>query len=233
MKLKIAVCDDDDVQREYISRMAASWARKNRHLAKLRQYARAKDFLFDFSEEKDFDILLLDIEMPQMSGIELAKRVRLESALTQIVFVTGYYEYFSDGFDVSALHYLLKPIDEGKLMYVLDKAAGNLAYRQRSVLVADGAGSVKVALSDILYVESENVYVVVHSLQGNYRMRISMERFSAQLDETFFKVHRSYMVNLKYVKRITRTDITMENGDTIPISRGLYGEVHAALVKYL
>ena len=147
--------------------------------------------------------------------------------------MTGFYEYFSDGFDVSALHYLIKPVDERKLCPVLDKAVQNLAYRQRSVLVTTSDADVKVLLADILYVEAENVYVVVHTKRGNYRTRMSLAKFVEQLDETFFKVHRSFVVGLKYVKKITKTEITMINGDIVPISRKLYDEVHSALIKYL
>lgn len=233
MKLKIAVCDDNAVQREYLGEIVAGWAGRNRHLTEIRQYSRAENFLFDYSGEKDFDILLLDIEMPGMNGVELARKIRQENSVLQIVFITGYYQYFSDGFDVSALHYLLKPVDEGKLRPVLDKAADNLACRQRSVLIAEGEGSIKVLLTDILYVEAENVYVAVHTLRNTYRMRMGLGKFAEQLDGTFYKVHRSYVVNLKYIKKITRTEITMTNGDTVPISRGLYGEVHEALIKYL
>ena len=233
MKLKIAVCDDDASQREYLIEILDAWSKRNRHLTEVRQYTQAKEFLFDYSEEKDFDILLLDIEMPGMNGIELARNIRLESTVIQIIFITGYYEYFSDGFDVSALHYLLKPVDARKLCPILDRATDNLAYRQRSVLVSDGEGSTKVPLSDILYAESENVYLVLHTLQGEHRPRMALAKFMEQLDETFFKVHRSYVVNLKYIQKITRTNITMTNGDTVPISRGLYGDVHAALIKYL
>ena len=233
MKLKIALCDDDVSQREYLTGAVSAWAKKNRHLAEIRQYIDAKSFLFDYSEDKGFDILLLDIEMPEMNGIELAKAVRRENSTVQIVFITGFYEYFSDGFDVSALHYLIKPTDERKLFTVLDKAVDNLAYRQRSVLLVTADGEIKVSLADILYVESQNVYIVVHTVHGDYRTRMALTKFMEQLDETFFKVHRSFMVGLKYVKKITRTEVTVANGDTIPISRGLYDEVHAALIKYL
>lgn len=233
MKLKIAICDDEASQREHLLGMVEAWAGRNRHLTEVKQYTQAKDFFFDYTEEKDFDILLLDIEMPGMNGIELAKKVRLENTAVQIVFITGYYEYFSDGFDVSALHYLLKPVNKDKLCPVLDRAANNLAYRQKSVLVADGEASVKVPLSDIIYVESENVYIILHTLHEKYRTRMALGKFAEQLDETFFKVHRSYVVNLKYIQKITRAQITMANGDRIPVSRGLYGDVHAALVKYL
>ncbi|WP_300800154.1 LytTR family DNA-binding domain-containing protein [uncultured Acetatifactor sp.] len=233
MKLKIAICDDDANQRDYLVGITAAWAGRMRHLAQVRIYSRAEDFLFDYGEEKDFDILLLDVEMPGMSGVELAKQIRLENKTLQIVFITGYYEYFSDGFDVSALHYLLKPVDEEKLSPVLDRAADNLFSRQRCVLVADKDGSSKVSLADIVYIESENVHIVIHTLQGVYRMRMALGKFSEQLDETFFKVHRSFVVNLSHIRKITRSEITMANGDLVPMSRGMYGEIYGALAKYL
>ena len=233
MKLKIAVCDDDDNQREFLAVIAASWAERTRHLAEIRKYADAKSFLFDYDGEKDFDILLLDVEMPGMNGVALAKKIRQENRTLQIVFVTGYYEYFSDGFDVSALHYMLKPVDGAKLNPVLDRAANNLAFRQRCVLLADGDGSKKVPLSDIIYIEAENVHIAVHTVQGVCRMRMALSRFSEQLDETFLKVHRSFVVNLSQIKKITRSGITMADGDTVPMSRGMYAEVYAALAKYL
>lgn len=233
MKLKIAICDDEQNQIEYLSGVVSAWAGKNRHVVEIRTYPSAKSFLFDYYEEKDFDILLLDIEMPEMNGVELAKAVRKENFTVQIIFITGYYEYFSDGYDVSALHYLIKPADERKLIPVLDRAVGNLTYRQRAVLLNSPEGDVKVSLADICYIESENVLVAVHTVSGVYRSRISLSKFAEQLDETFIKVHRSYIVGLKYVKRITRTDITMLNGDLVPISRGMYDEVHAALIKFL
>ena len=233
MNLKIAICDDDSSQREFLSGIASSWAGKTRRLAEIRKYADAKAFLFDYDEEKDFDILLLDVEMPGMSGVELAKEIRQENKSLQIIFITGYYEYFSDGFDVSALHYLLKPVDDAKLCPVLDRAAYNLSFRQRCGLVADKDGSVKVPLADIIYIESENVYIAVHTLQEVYRMRMALSRFSEQLDQTFFKAHRSFVVNLNYIQKITRSQITMANGDSLPLRRGLYGDIYSALARYL
>ena len=233
MKYKIAICDDEEQQREYLGEIVTAWAKKNRHLVNLKIYTESSAFLFDYAEEKDFDILLLDIEMPGTNGIELAKRIRKNSTAVQIIFVTGYYDYFSDGFDVSALHYLIKPVDDRKLFPVLDRAADNLSCRQRCVLVSTGEEDVKVPLADITYIEAENVYVVIHTVRGDYRTRISLARFSEQLDDTFLKVHRSYVVSLKYIRKITRKEITMQGGGEIPFRRGMYDDVHGALVKYL
>jgi DNA-binding LytR/AlgR family response regulator len=233
MELKIAVCDDDSSQRNYLTEIVLTWAKKRCHLIKLIPYANAKAFLFDYEEQKDFDILLLDVEMPEISGIELAKTVRRENQSVQIIFITGYYEYFSDGFDVSALHYLIKPVDADKLFLVLDRAVKHLAERERAILISTAEGEFKVSLSNILYLEAQKVYVVVHTVTGDYRMRIALTKFTEQLDETFFKVHRAYVVNLKYIEKITRTEISVANGDVVPISRGMYDAVHAALIKYL
>lgn len=233
MELKIAVCDDEDEQRRYLAGIVSAWARKNRHGLRLQHYPDAESFFFDYEEQKDFDILLLDVEMPGMSGTELAKSVRKDNTAVQIIFVTGYYEYFSDGFDVSALHYLIKPVDEEKLCPVLEKAVQNLAWRERSVLVSTQEGGIKIPLADILYVEAEKVYVNVHTAQGCCRTRMAFHKFAEMLDDTFFRVHRSYIVGLRYIRKITRTEITMINGDVIPVSRGLYNEVHAALIRYL
>lgn len=233
MELKIAICDDDPAQRNYLERMTAKWMKESRNPAQIRQYADGKAFLFDYAQEKDFDILLLDVEMPKISGIDLAKKVREDNDAVQIVFITGYYEYFGDGFDVSALHYLIKPVDERKLFPVLDRAAQNLEGRQRCVLVSTSEGGIKIPLADIQYVEAENVYVVVHTAQENYRTRAALSKFTDQLDDTFFRVHRSYVAGLRYIRKITRTEITMMNGDRLPISRGLYDKVHDAVIRFL
>ena len=233
MKLKIAVCDDDAAQRVYLTEIVSAWSKRNCHLTEIRQYQEAKIFLFDYDTEKDFDILLLDIEMPGTNGIDIAKKVRKENATVQIVFVTGFYEYFSDGFDVSALHYLIKPVDAVRLCLVLDKAVHNLNYRQRSVLLSVPEGEIKVALADILYVEAENVYVKVHTVHGVYRSRVTLTKIAEQLDDTFYKVHRSFIIGLKYIRKITKSDVTMIIGDLVPVSRGKYDEVHGALIRYL
>lgn len=233
MIYQIVICDDDAAQRAYWTEIITAWARKRRCLTEIKQYAEASSFLFEYEEAKNIDVLVLDVEMPGTNGIELAKAVRRDNSAVQIIFITGYYEYFSGAFDVSALHYLIKPVDASQLEPVLDKAVINLNSRQRCILISTSELDIKVPLADINYVEAEKVYVIVHTVRGTYRMRSSLAKFAEQLDETFFKVHRSFVVNLKDIAKIMRTNLVMTNGDIIPISRGMYDSVHAALVKYL
>ena len=230
---QIAICDDEEKQRKYVLELLGAWAKLGRHLLEIKEFPNAESFLFQYETEKDFDILLLDVEMEKLSGIDLAKEVRKENKAVQIVFITGYYEYFSDGFDVSALHYLIKPVDERKLYPVLDRAVSNLSSRERSVLLSTADADIGVPLADILYVESENVYVVVHTVSETYRSRMPLSKFMQQLDDTFYQVHRSFVVGLRYVKKVSRSEVTMQNGDAVPIRRGSYDEVHAALIRHL
>ena len=123
MTYKIAVCDDSAGDREYITALARQWAERSGHLLELSQFVSAENFLFEYSGKSDYDILLLDIEMGEMDGVELAKRLRRENEILQIVFVTGYDHYISEGYEVAALHYLMKPVKEDKLLAVLDRAA--------------------------------------------------------------------------------------------------------------
>lgn len=233
MNYKIAICDDEQNQIEYLKATITEWARINRHLCDIKTFPSAEAFLFDYSEDKSVDILLLDIEMKEMNGVELAKVIRKENRTVQLIFVTGYYEYFSDGFDVSALHYLIKPATKEKLYPVLDRAVSNLAYRERSVLIDTANGEIRLSLADIIYIEADKMYVNIVTASGKYRSRMAFSKIISMLDDTFYKVQRSYIVGLKYIRKITKTDITVSDGTLIPISRGIYDDVHSALIKYL
>lgn len=115
MKYKIAICDDSEIDRQYVLNLVQSWADKEKHELNIETFSSAENFLFYYAEQKDFDILLLDIEMGQMDGVSMAKQLRKENDTVQIVFITGYSDYIAEGYDVAALHYLMKPVKEEKL----------------------------------------------------------------------------------------------------------------------
>ena len=125
MNYKIAICDDSDADRQYVFDMVKAWAEASGHTVQVDSFPSAESFLFRYEEENDYDILLLDIEMGGMDGVSMAKRIRRENAAVQIVFITGYSDYIAEGYEVAALHYLMKPVSRDKLFAVLDRAAEN------------------------------------------------------------------------------------------------------------
>lgn len=133
MGYRLAVCDDEQSYSDYVADLAGRWAELAGTQVEVERFPSAEAFLFRYEERKDFDVLLLDIEMTGMDGVELAKRVRQESEDVQIVFITGYTDYIAEGYEVSALHYLTKPVNEEKLFQVLTKAVGRLARNERAL----------------------------------------------------------------------------------------------------
>ena len=131
MKYKIAICDDSDADREYVLNMVNRWAAGAGQVVHTDTFTSAENFLFHYAEESDYDILLLDIEMGDMDGVTMAKQLRKNNDIVQIVFITGYSDYISEGYEVAALHYLRKPVKEENPCLVLDRAAENLQKMKR------------------------------------------------------------------------------------------------------
>ena len=133
--MRIAVIDDQPADRDYIAALVSRWAKDRDTAVTAVPFPSAEAFLFDYSEDKNFDILLLDIEMGAINGVELAKTVRAENNAVQMVFITGFPDFIAEGYEVSALHYLMKPVDRDKLFSVLDRAAANLEKAERRLRV--------------------------------------------------------------------------------------------------
>lgn len=231
MTYKLAIVDDDAKQRAYLTEIVNTWAKKNRHLLTLKQYAKANPFLFDYAEEKNFDILLLDIEMPGISGIELAKTVRCENATVQIIFITGFPDFIAEGYEVSALHYLMKPVSPDKLSNVLDKAVSNLAKSEKTLCVTHDRSTDFLPLSRILYIEAQKQYVLIHTDKETYRMKATLAETEKQLDEFFYKCQRSYLVNLRHVARIKSDCVVLKTGAEVPISRGMAEAIGKEIIR--
>lgn len=122
MEYRIALCDDCEADRQYVLSRVRRWAANVGHTVQVDAFASAESFLFHDNRQSDYDILLLDIEMGDMDGVSLAKRLRRENDAVQIIFITGFADYMAEGYEVAALHYLMKPVREDKLFAVLDRA---------------------------------------------------------------------------------------------------------------
>ena len=230
MTCKIAICDDSAEDRNYITALTRQWADGRGHRLELSQFVSAENFLFEYNDKSDYDILLLDIEMGPMDGVELAKRLRRENEILQIVFVTGYSDYISEGYEVAALHYLMKPVKEDKLLAVLDRAVDRLHKAERVLTLEPGGEMVRVPLRQIRYIDVRLNYATIHAKE-DYTVKKTLGEIAAALDERFYRVGRSAVVNLTYVSRITKTDIYLNDGTAVPLPRGAYEGVNRAIIN--
>ena len=232
MKYKIAICDDNSIDRDYLSSVVTEWAAGREHTVQAETFPSAEAFLFHYANEKDYDILLLDIEMKDMNGIELAKRIRLNNAWVQIVFITGYPDFISEGYEVSALHYLMKPAKKEKLFQVLDKAAGLLQKKERNILLQMGSESIRIPADAIIYVEAFSHYLTIHTTYLAYEVKISMSQMEELLGDGFVRCHRSYIAGIKHIARISKTEIIFDSNQAIPLARNSYNAVNLAFIGY-
>lgn len=230
MTYRIAVCDDETEQAERLKTAATAWAEKNRVGCEIECFPSAEAFLFACGNGGSFEILLLDVEMGGMNGIALAAKLRASGCRAEIIFITSHFEFAGEGYEVDALHYLIKPVAEEKLFAVLTRAAEKLAEEPASVLILCEGETVKLFEPDILYAEAFLHELAIHTKTGIYRTRENISGFAQRVGEDFFRVHRSYLVNLHGIIRIGRSSVTLEGGAEIPLARGKYDEVNRAFI---
>lgn len=229
MRCKIAICDDFEQDAKYIVSAVNKWAEKERILLDVEVFPSADSFLFHYADHKDFDIMLLDIEMPSMSGIELAKKIRLENDAVQIIFITGFIDYIAEGYDVAALHYLMKPLSEDKLSEVLNRAVLKIRKNEKSLFLSISGEMVRILIYQIKYLEVQQNYVTVHA-KKDYTVKKTLGEFESELDERFYRIGRSFIVNLSCIDKITKNSVHLSDGSVIPLPRGQYESLNKAFI---
>ena len=232
MSYRFAICDDDQDYARYLEGLAAAWAQGAGTALEVERFPSAQAFLFRWEERRDFDVLLLDIEMDGMDGVELARTVRRENDDVQIVFVTGYTDYIAEGYEVSALHYLTKPVNEEKLLQVLTRAVGRLKRNEKALTLVLPDQTVRLPLPQVRYLEVVHNYVTVHAGR-DYAVKRPLSELEKELDGRFFRVGRSYILNLAFVRRATRTEAELTTGERIPLPRGQYDKLNRAIIDHI
>ncbi|MCL2527382.1 MAG: LytTR family DNA-binding domain-containing protein [Defluviitaleaceae bacterium] len=233
MDINIAICDDEKHQRDYMVHLVKTWAKENSIMANIDPFESAEQYKIMREENAPHHVLLLDIQMGGQDGVALAKELRAANEKQAIIFVTGVPDFLQEGYDVSALHYLMKPVNEGKLFSVLDKAATQSSKTEPQILLPVDGEMVKVLVRDIMYIESFAHYLEIALQTVTLSVKMPTYKLEQQLGEGFVRCHRSYLVGMRHISKITKTDILLDNGKAIPISRRLYGAVGEAFTAFV
>ena len=228
--MKIFICDDEVIETNTMTSLITQWAATNNYAVDISCHHSAEAFLFAYEDHSDIDILVLDIQMGKMDGVTLAKKIRQTNKTIQIIFATSYMEYIADGYDVEALHYLIKPVDQQKLFAVLDRAMQKLSYTQRTLYVQTSNMSARIFLHEIQYIEVLHNYVTIHAKE-DYRIKTTMSKLEKELDENFLRIGRSFIVNVQYVRKVSKDMAWLENGATVPLVRGAYEKLNRAIIN--
>ena len=235
--MKIAIIEDEKIHTDYLAEYLQEWSLQRGKPVDILAFISAESFLFAWEEDRTFDNLFVDIQMKTMNGMEMVKKIRERDHETAIVFTTGIDDYLASGYEVDAMHYLLKPLNREKIFQCMDKAA----QRQRKetfILLHGRDESIKVSERHISYVEARGHGCIVELCSRPEEVDLleitdSITHMEEQLASCgFVRCHRSYLCRVGSIRRITRTDILLDSGSTIPISRRMYEQVNQAFIRF-
>ena len=190
-------------------------------------------------DRRDVDIIFLDIQMAGLNGIDTAKLLRKRKNEAVLIFVTGVKDYVFDAFDVSAFHYLLKPIQEEKFTAVFERAVMEAEKKKRmdkrpeQLFIRRRNQSVRLDKAQILYVESRQRKVVIHTLRDALEIYATMSHMEKELGAQFYRCHRGYLVNLSQITGYTGDTITLCGGEAIYLAKDKYNEFVKVYMRYL
>lgn len=207
----------------------------------------------DAIDMKEPDLVFLDVQMPDFDGFEVIKRMKPKNQ-PYIVFTTAYDSYAIQAFDIHALDYLLKPIDEDRFNESIKKILGHFQARKSSsfnkklvkmlkdfeqpqgkfinqISISDRGWEHEIDLDDVLYIEANGNYVNLQTPDKTHLYRTTMNAFSAELNpEDFLRIHRSIIVNRRYIKKCTylsnnEYEFTMKDGKALQSGRSYRQEI--------
>lgn len=230
--IRIAICDDERLISENIRNMVLDFFhRKNLEVTVL-QFQSGEELL---GCDKSIDVLFLDIQMEGMDGIQTAKKLRIKGYKGFLVFVTILSEMVFRSFEVQPFDYLVKPVEKKQLEKMMERLLVSLQYfREANLLVQRGCDSSIVSFDDIIFCEVIDRKVYLHLTKDrviDYYDRLG--NLEKKLDGRFFKCHRSYLINLKYLKSYKNGTAYMENDKEIPVSRLRSKEFSSVILHYM
>ena len=231
--MRIAIVDDERVFREQISKSILSLYGSD--AVSCFHYADGTDFIKSIKTGFEPDAVFLDIEMKEMDGMETARLIRETSKDIPIVFMTSHTEMAMEGYEVNAFRFLSKPVDLVKLRETLKELENRIRVEEKIILKVEGEEVVH-PVSSLLYVEASNnsSRFVFTDSETEIRMKFTdaMKLVDGSSSD-FFRCHRSYHINMGRVKKLGTSEVYMDNGDVIPVSRSTAPAVKQKLFEFI
>lgn len=220
--LQIAICDDETSQRTKLKSILTPWLELKNLPFSLHDFSSGADLCNAYRKTK-FDLIFLDIEMPELNGVETAKALRQMDTYGKLIFITAYPDYVFQGYEVHAFHYILKPYQENKLLQVTENALNDLQKEtQDFFLLPNGSGSIRLRLQNVLYFYSDKRQIIAVTTEDIPQKTLTfygkLDDLQKQLPEYFCRIHQRYLINLRQIQKTDEANVWIE-GEKLPLSR--------------
>ena len=236
--LRIGICDDklEDIGR--IRELAVRFSEEHPETPlEIHVYNLPYDLLDDIEKTGGFDLYLLDVIMPHMTGVDLARRIRERKERAEILFLTISREYAVDAFSVKASGYLIKPVKKSDFDEAMLDCIHRLLPEERPALMLKLKNGIqRVPISELVYIESFNHNQVCTLSDGStLETAVTLSELMEELKEypAFIRPHRAYIVNMDFIRKLTGYELLLTNGKRIPVPQSGYGKLKNAYVTYM
>ena len=229
---KMAICEDEQIQAELLIKQLKTYMENHKINFDIVYFSTGEEFLKQ--DYNQYDLIFLDIKMQGISGIEVAKEVRKARSKTKIIFVTGYEDYWPEGYKVMASCFLIKPVKLEELTEALSSVIDELNSSRQSIVARKDNVLAKILIEDITHLEISGRKVLIHTIDGSYSSSYSLNNWYQQLRIHHFEyAHSSYLVNLKYVKIVDRDKVTLTTGQEVYMSLRKYKNFKTSFIQYM
>lgn len=230
--IRFALCDDEPFMLEALGQRLSKYVEEHKLLSRISRFDSGQRLL---ECDEPFDVVFLDIQMESPDGMETARRLRARGFRGVLIFITVLKESVFDSFEVQAFDYLIKPLDDCRFRRTVERAVKNVEQNAgKSILVQKGNACQIVLFSQIVFCEVIGRKIYLHCQSGeviDYYNRL--DELQQHLDGRFFRCHRSYLVNLDYVREFHSGLVGLSDGDRVPISRLREQEFTSALLTHM
>lgn len=232
--VKIAVLDDVEAEARRLEQIVQTYFEDKKANCEIKVFLKSDLLLMELEEKKYFDIFFLDMEMPDSTGLDTARKIREYYMEPFIVYVTNYTEYAPAAFEVNAFRYISKVMLEEKLPEALDALLPKIALLdKRSYMAATTEGIEKILLRNIFYITKEGKYIRIFHRNGESRIRKSLQDIMHELNsQEFFYIDKGCIVNIAHILSCKKGEVLMRDHVTLPISRSRYHEVRERIMEY-
>lgn len=215
--LTVAICEDEPYFASHLTKLVTEYGDIRNWKLSIQSFSRGEELLLSGQEP---DILLMDIRLPGQDGMKIMEQLRHRGSRSQVIFITAFQKYVFQAFDLEAVHYLLKPVTPKKLFPAMDRAIKRSSLDQDpTILITSGAAATRVRIRDIVYCEAFNHQIALHTMTEEISFSGTLDALEKKLTDSFFRCHRSYLVNMQYVTEKEPGGAILADGSKILIAR--------------